>query len=440
MKRQNVVFIVMDSLRKDYIQPYNSDIGFTENIAGLADDSTVYDNAVASAPWTLPSHATFFTGMYPWEHGATQKNLNLNVEENLLAELFEEEGYRTGCFSTNAWLSTRFGLTDGFENVENFESSGISGKLSGIRRDLDDWLSSPGLETLKRAIVRSGNYLFHYWLGGSRTEEIIDECKQFIEEGEKPFFLFMNLMDAHEPYFPPKKYRNTHNAKHPRSVCQNPTDFYSGRENADFAEVSRLYSASIDFMDDQIGRMIDYLKNNNYWDETIVVLISDHGQMLGEDGHYGHQYSVSEELVSVPMIVNGVGKENVERQVELRELYEILPSISGLVEEDYEAGMKYALGGYEFPDLQRPRIPENRWDDLYRRHEFSRTVEGKAVKTEKENSQVETQIQSFVDELPEKVRKRLEEKLGEIRKSEKGKDLQEKEQKIRDRLNKLGYG
>lgn len=439
MSKQNLIIIVMDSLRKDYLQPYNNKINFTENISAFADDSVVYENAVASAPWTLPSHATFFTGMYPWEHGATQKNLDLDVDKKLLAERFRKNNYRTACFSTNAWLSTRFGLTSGFQVVENFESSGLSGKLSSIRRELDDWLSSPGLVRIKKAIVRGGNYFFHYWFGGSRTDRIIEKSKKFIQEDEKPFFLFMNLMDAHEPYFPPKEYRKKHDAEHPRNICQNPTDYYSGRTEPNFKEISKIYSASTDYMDDQIGRLFDFLKEKDYWEDTAIALVSDHGQMLGEDEHYGHQYSVAEELISVPMILKEGKTGRVSKQVELRELYNLLPSITG-IDEGYQPGTEYALGRYEFPDLQRPRIPKNRWKDLYRRHKFCRNNRGKAVKTQTEDGENETFFENFEEEVSDDLQKKLKNKIKSISESDKGKDLKQKEEEIQKRLRDLGYG
>lgn len=435
----NVLFVVLDSLRRDRISVYNDDVDFTDNLEELSREAKVYSEAVANAPWTFPSHASMFTGMYPWEHGATQRNLKLDVDRELLAERFRDEGYRTACISTNAWLSGRFGLSEGFEQVENLSSTGFSGLLSKARRKLDRWLSSAGNERLKRTIVRVGNHVFHYWLGGSRTEEIVEKSKAFMDSGDEPFFLFLNLMDAHEPYFPPQEYLDRHDCPDPSDICQNPTDFYAGRVDADFKAISRVYDASVDYMDDQLGHLFEALERSGSWDDTVVVVVADHGQLLGENGMYGHQYSVAEELVHVPMMVKAGETGEMVEQVELREIYDILLSETGL-QEDYSEGTKYAMGGYEFPDVQRPRIPKEKWSELYRRHHFARTLNGKAVRSEDEDGDTELVFEGFVGEPAEDERRTMREKLDSIGEGEKGQQLDEKDEEIQRKLQDLGYG
>lgn len=438
MGRPNVAFLVLDSLRRDRVSVYNSDIDFTGNLEEFSRDATVFREAVANAPWTLASHASIFTGMYPWEHGATHRNLSLDADRETLAEVFKSEGYRTGCFTVNGFISGDFGLDQGFETVDSL-GGGFSGLLTRFRRRMDGWLSKPGNERLKRAVVYLPNKIFHYRSGGSQTPELLQRVRDFIGDGEESFFVFANLMDPHEPYFPPEKYRERHGAPAPRDVCQDPTDYHAGRKEVDFEAVSRIYDASVDYMDDLLGEFFDHLKERGLWEDTVVVVTADHGQMLGENGEYGHQYSVAEPLVNVPLIVKGAGEEDVEDQVELRELYDLVLSIAG-IEDGYDPGTVYAKGGYDFPDLQRPRIPAGRWKEFYRRHRFVRTVNGKAVRSETGEGEVETQWQEF-GELDGETRSRMEEELESIHyPDEEGAGMEEKSGEIQRKLKDLGYG
>lgn len=440
MTRKNLVFILTDTLRKDKVSVYNSEIKFTEALDDFGQEATVFSEAVANAPWTLPSHASIFTGEYPWEHGATQRNLKLDTDTDLIAEKLAGNGYRSKCISVNGFLSRQFGLVEGFSEVDNLSLEGVSGLLTKARRSMDGWLASPGMEGLKRRLTRLGGLIFHYWVGGSRTEDILERSREFVGDGEEPFFLFVNLMDAHEPYFPPEEYREKHGCVHPRDICQNHSDYEAGRKDADFEEISRMYDACVDYMDDQIGRFFDYLKNEGLWDDTVVVVASDHGQMLGEDDRYGHQYSVAEPLVKVPLMVKEMGQESFEQQFELRELYHLLPELLGLESSERQFGTEYAMGGYEFPDLMRPRIPRHRWDEFYRRHHFVRTEDGKLVRTEKGDGGAETKFTSFNGELGADIKKAMERRLEEIPDVEEGELLEDSSEEIKDKLKDLGYG
>jgi arylsulfatase A-like enzyme len=116
----NIAVIVLDTLRRDKVSVYNDDVDFTENLERFSSNSAVYENAVAQGPWTLPSHASIFTGEYPWKHNATQETLYLEDEFKQLPEIFSEKGYSTGAFSDNPWISSSSGLERGFDQLENY--------------------------------------------------------------------------------------------------------------------------------------------------------------------------------------------------------------------------------------------------------------------------------------------------------------------------------
>lgn len=430
---ENVVFLVLDSLRKDKLGVYNEDIEFTENIDNFAEDAAVFENAIAQSSWTLPSHASMFTGMYPWEHEATQKNLELDVEKNLLAEKFSEEGYDTGCFSVNGFLNDHSGLVAGFDQVENLAFTGMTGNLEERLAKFGERWTAGDESKVKKIASRIGDRFFHYQSSESReTENVLERGKEFVQESDR-FFLFMNLMDPHEPYYPPEKYREKHTSK--QSICQNPSEFYSGRTDPDFEEIHRHYDASVDYMDDQIGEFFQFLKDEEKWEETVVVLVSDHGQMLGEEGFYGHQYSVHKKLVSVPLIVKGAEESN--QQIELRELYDLLPKWAD--SENPQSGMEIAKGRYEFPEMMVNRIPKDRRSELYRKYTFVQTEEKKVVKAERESGEKNftgIDLGTGEEEAPQED---LKEEMPE-QSSNEGKSIDEKEEEVKKKLEALGYG
>ncbi|MDY6769728.1 MAG: sulfatase-like hydrolase/transferase, partial [Candidatus Nanohaloarchaea archaeon] len=251
----NVVFIVLDTLRRDRVGAYSDAVEFTPHLDRFADDAVVYEDAVAQAPWTLPSHASMFTGLYPWEHDATQKNLYLETDQELLAERFDDAGYRTACYTANTWLSPYTGMTDGFDEVDNFFPVLPSDLLPGVGRGL---LRRVGERTL--GVLTAIGDRFHAFFekrgDESKTATILEKAERFIDGcgDDEEFFLFLNLLDPHEPYYPPEEYRERHApGVDPHDLCHDPAAYYAGEEDVDIAAMQELYDASVDYLDDQVG-------------------------------------------------------------------------------------------------------------------------------------------------------------------------------------------
>ena len=113
---RNVLFVVMDTVRKDHLTPYGYDRLTTPGLERFAEEARVYEQAVAPAPWTLPVHASLFTGIYPSGHRATQEDPYLPDEVTTLAESLSAAGYPTACYSSNAWITPYTRLTAGFDD------------------------------------------------------------------------------------------------------------------------------------------------------------------------------------------------------------------------------------------------------------------------------------------------------------------------------------
>lgn len=441
----NVIFIVLDTTRKDRLSPYNDDIDFTPHLDAFANDSIVYEDAVAQAPWTLPSHASMFTGKYPWEHGATQQNLYLDTEQELLAERFRDAGYRTACYTSNVWISPYTSMARGFQDIDNFFPflptsllpktatrlwrRANQGHGQRIAAKLTQWG-----DKLHIRAERKGNT--------SKTAQTFKKSKRFIQQSQNrdtPFFLFLNLMDAHEPYFPPEIYRKHHAEDvDPSTVCQEPGKYYAGKEDADFDAINKLYNASIDHLDDQLGEFFTYMKENGLLEDTAVVICGDHGQDLGEEARYGHQFTVSDQTVAVPLITRTPDGESGPRSelVELRELYSLIPSLAGL-DDPYSPGTNIASGGYAYPRLDISRIPKDRREPYAKTLRFVRGTRKKLVKTIGDETAYQMIDLDTGEELP--VDNTFQERIDNIGTTEEGTMLEDADEQVKQRLEQLGY-
>lgn len=438
----NVVFIVMDTVRKDFVSPFNEEVDYTENIERIAEDGKAFHNAVSQAPWTLPSHGSMFTGLYPWEHGATQTNLKLEVEEDLLAEKLRTEGYRTGCFSANPFISESVGTADGFEKVETsigMDRFDISKKLNDKIKAFEEIIK---VDAVPRIEDWLHNLTYHLSkMGSTETEKMVSKASSFIDSNrDEDFFLFMNFMDCHLPLFPEKEYKERHAPDvNPGKVRQYPHRLISQGEEPDSEALRKLYRAQMDYLDDQIGELEKKLKEEGLKDETMFVIVGDHGENLGEEGLLGHSFSVSESLVSVPLVVNSpeMDSEDVEKQVELRELHDLVLNQVGL-KEDAELGTKRAKGGMDRPEMDLAKIsPELRgkYDEkLY----YVRTP-GKKVVRSSSGSQEEKELKEGSESRFSVLKKEAEKLENSFEEDAEGKKVESMDEEIKHELKNLGY-
>ena len=248
----NVVFVSVDTVRADYLQLYKSSGVETPNLASLAKDGILFEKVISQIPYTLPSHATMFTGLHPVAHGVRD-----NVEDILgkgihtIAETFQKNGYNTAGFIGSMVLNRSTGLSKGFEYYDDFLSrADVRGEdLGAIERRAEDVLNS-----------------FENW-HGKRAEQ-------------KPFFAFLHFYDPHDPYDPP----------------------------APFAPAERtnqeLYKGEIRYVDQVLGKLFEYLRNKGLWDSTVIVVTSDHGEMLNEHGEVGHGFFLYQPALAVPLVIH----------------------------------------------------------------------------------------------------------------------------------------
>ena len=375
----NVLFVVLDTVRKDRLSVYGYDEPTTPVLDDFAEEARVYDNAVAPAPWTLPVHASLFTGLYPSEHNATQETPYLE-DATTLAQSLSAAGYSTSCYSSNAWITPYTHLTDGFDDQDNFfkvmPGDLMSGPLARIWKTMND---NDRLRSLADRLVELGNAVHERLAAGggedSKTPAVIDQTQEFISDSDGPFYSFINLMDAHLPYHPPEEYvEQFAPGVDSTEVCQNSKAYNCGARDIDdeeWADITGLYDAEIRHMDDQLGRLFDWLKAEGLWDETMVVVCADHGELHGEHDLYGHEFNIYDQLVNVPLLVKHPAVEpgRDEGVVELLDLYHTVLDATGvegrgqprdpnrsLLADSYR---DIELGEHAFVEYHRPVVELN---------------------------------------------------------------------------------
>jgi choline-sulfatase len=447
MDRSNVVLIVLDSLRKDRVSVYNDEIDFTPNIEEVAEESRVYSNANAQAPWTLPSVTSIFTGKYPWEHGATHGHGYYSGSEKLLGERFEEKGYRTKLATPNVWISSTAGNIDGFQSVENFLGLASREPLKTLMEKSNKAFSylPIGLRGKIMDILTGFQHSFLDKFSTIDSEKTVREGIRFLEDVEdENFFLFINVLSPHEPYDngnPPKKYLEKHDVD-TEKVPGTEKEYFQ-RDDVDLEEFRKAYDAAADFTDDLVGRIHNAIKENDLEDDTYFVIISDHGQALGQEGLFGHQFTLMDEVIETPLIISGpeIDSERVEEVFELRQLYNLLPSLAGISEERIQP-LGEARGGYEFPDSYKNIVPDEKKDEIDRKLRYVKDSKTKVVKStgrSGDENYTATDLESGENVEPEEeLRQRVNNTEAENCETLEPEEA-ERDEEVKKRLEKLGY-
>ncbi len=306
----NVLLLVLDTVRAMELSAYGNLRPTSPRLAALASEGVRFERAVATAPWTLPSHATLFTGRYPREL-STGWTTALDDTPHTLAERFVELGYTTGGFVANfRYTSHEYGLARGFQIYRDYAltPSHIVGATMLGRRAIGVW-----------------NRTMHdYVLPGRKDgDRVVNEFLAFERaRGDRPFFAFLNLFDPHEPYAPAAPYDRLFLAEEPKTRA---IEVGTRLDTAAIRGLRDAYDGSLAAMDAAIGRLIDSLRARGELDRTIVIVTSDHGEEFGGHGHLSHGNGLHMQALHVPLIIRwpdgGVPRQVVVPQsVSLRDV------------------------------------------------------------------------------------------------------------------------
>lgn len=326
-----IVLIVIDTLRADHLAAYGYDRDTMPRLeAFFREHGLARIRSVASSPWSLPSHASMFTGLHPPRHGAHYPFVDdpdppldfLPLGDGIptLAELLAAAGYWTVGVSGNFGpLSPPYGLDRGFHYYRATQDS------AHIMRNHTPWRLATEHRWHAAALAHVPPFSWVTFFGPDvpyRTaDQITDEAIEAIDAaGDLPFFLFVNYIDPHSPYFPPEPHTRKFEgvqadmpvpieSAYYRNIVYREKGVVPDRERA---HVTALYDGELDFVDTELSRLLERLEAHPRFDEMLVIVTSDHGEALGDHDHFGHAVSLYRELLEVPLFVKPGSKRPLD--------------------------------------------------------------------------------------------------------------------------------
>jgi arylsulfatase A-like enzyme len=295
----NIILISLDTLRADHLGCYGYQRNTSPNIDKFAEGAFLFENCIASSSWTLPSHASVFTGLHPSVHGAEVHPWGppFAETERTFGEVARERGYLTAAYTEGLFVGASLGFAQGFELYSDGE--------------------------LLEFPLRCAEVTFNSALEWLETY------------GNLRFFLFVHTYQIHDPYTPPRRFGEMFDKDYAETGGMRPREV---RSKEDKVRCEALYDGEIAYTDDVVGNFLEQLQEMVLLDNTVVVIFSDHGEEFWEHGGIEHGVTLYDEVLRVPLIVRLAGKDSpggrVDRQVSLTDLYATVAELLGADDAD----------------------------------------------------------------------------------------------------------
>ena len=373
MNRPNIVFIILDTLRADKVLTSHNNIYLTPFIRNLLKKSVYFENCIANSPWTLPSHISMFTGLYPSQNALISENMErLSNKFPILAEILRNIGYNTECFTENAFISKYYGLTRGFNKIHSVWDWNpwirVKFKLSIFIKILNKFeLKTEKLSKFKKIrviwkhVYKIALNIIKWISKFVLFENILYELKnntlndlsnffQIIKRNNinNPFFLFFNFLTVHDPYIPLKKTYQTLNIstkdfKNIKDLIINPlktrldVNIKSNRlSNKQIKTIKKLYCGCVLSSDIILKFLFSNFEKFGLLKNTYFIIASDHGEHLGsklDHNFWEHNtyQSVFDSLLKVPLLIYNekYTAKIIKKQVQLKDLFHTILHLIG---------------------------------------------------------------------------------------------------------------
>jgi len=315
----NVLLWVMDTTRADHLSCCGYERRTTPFLETLAARGVTFEDAVSPSPWTLPGHASILTGRFPRSHGAHWQHWKLENENVSLPETLAGNGYATGAFVSNPFLSKIFNLDQGFDVYDD---------------ELDSWIRKTSLWRIASKVGLS--FLFRSEYAERRAQNTAESVLRWIDGLEtRPYFLLVNFNDPHAPYDPPGEFRRAFLSNPEYSgPLRNPAshdDFIladeAGLSTRDLRYITDLYDGELLYLDTVMDRLLRSLEGRETEREMLVVVTGDHGESFGEHGRMGHRGSLYNPTLRVPLLISGPGVPGNVRVDTRVQTIDIVPTV-----------------------------------------------------------------------------------------------------------------
>lgn len=294
----NVLLVTLDTTRRDYLGCYGGGDGVTPNLDSLAADGVRFDRAISTSAATPISHASILTGLNNYQHGVrviyAEDGFRLADSVQTVTTMLHERGWSTGAFLSSFTVSSFFGFQRGFDVF-------------------DEGLGIPADESFN--VESNGFWDWPLAQNQRRSDETTDRIVSWLWRTEPPFFAWLHYWDPHD------------------RVVLPPEEFREPFVTPDLSRMDHLretYQTEIRYVDEQFGDVIDVLRKRGWYDNTLIIVVADHGEGLGDHGWWGHQI-LYQEQINVPLIVRAPGWPRGRSVDDLVRTVDIAPTITDLV-------------------------------------------------------------------------------------------------------------
>lgn len=291
----NIIIITIDALRADHLSCYGYDKIKTTNIDEFAKDSIIFRNAFPTTSWTTPSMMSMLTGKHPTVHGCIDIHHATPKSILLISQILKSYNYQTYAIVANKQLYYKYGFSRGFDKYLEY------GDIQCLKyfRETRVYLVSKMIQT---TLLEKINIL------KDTTQWVTNEFKIFLNNKNKePFFLWVHYLDPHGPYSPPKEYIPDayESSENSWNYLKSTTLSYDcGNLNKkNMSSILNLYDGEILYVDDKLGKVLDLIKERKIYDNSLIIISSDHGEEFWEHNGTGHGLTLYKEVLNIPLIV-----------------------------------------------------------------------------------------------------------------------------------------
>lgn len=331
----HIILYILDALRADHLGCYGYSRQISPNIDQLAAEGSLFENCFTSSTWTRPVAASILTGTYPLVHAVRTRNDQFVEKLYRLPEMFSDIGYKTAAFNTMGNLASKLGFSSGFDQYHDlfYEEQILQRRENLLESEI---LRNNSSKEIGLPLAEDVNEYLFCWL------------KKNLQENT---FSFIWSIDPHEPYDPPIEYRKF-SSKTPSKSDEGQTSDIRSAGKEDRERIINLYDDEIRYSDYCIGELIRFLKANDIYDETLILLCGDHGDAFFEHGFYSHGHMPYDEIIHVPFIMKlPKSKYKGIRVKQLVELIDIFPTLAAFVDCDIKQSKNSLVQGYNLIPL-----------------------------------------------------------------------------------------
>jgi arylsulfatase A-like enzyme len=347
-QKRNVVLISIDSLRRDHLgmyghKPrYSGGVPVSPNLDELGSNGVVFEDAWTTSSWTLPSHMALMTGLSDRQHGVETDKFQLDPLRSTLAQRFQESGWQTAGYFSGPYLDARYGFDRGFDDYR----SGMLTQEAFLERIATEnsKREAAGMEPMdQRLIQQLRDRISHWDITSPRINKLgSDFLDQQQADGDKPFFLFLHYFDAHYDHIPDEAEEGLDKTFDPsytgdfdgrnwyfdERVMQFEKPYERLIGGRDLEHVKALYDAEIHWVDRHVGEIVAKLKEQGLYENTIIMVVSDHGDEFFDHGSIGHRSTLLAEQCRIPMVLRVPGVTPAGRRIPaISRIYDVAPTL-----------------------------------------------------------------------------------------------------------------